>query len=121
MFETTISTLTSKLSFYTAQIGTFSVLNIPFQVLMSVCPVIFRYMTNSGYSVLVVVGGMSLLHYRLFHIFFVLVLLNAKLPDEKDKNFWRSVGIFTAIVCLWLYLGFLSMMNWTTLAQLNGG
>ena len=121
MFETAIQTLIWKLGFYADQVKTFSALNIPFQVILSICPAIFRYLSTTGYILAVVVGGLSLLHYRLFHIFFVLVLLKANLPDETDKSFWRSVVIFTAVVMLWLYLGFLSMMNWTQLAALQVG
>lgn len=121
MFETAISTLLWKLGFYFNQIKTFSAYNIPFQVVLAFCPTIFHYLTGNGWVIFMAVMGLSVLHYRLFHIFFVLVLLKADLPSEIDKSFWRAIFIFSAIVFLWGYLGFLSMMNWTTLASLNGG
>jgi hypothetical protein len=94
---------------------TYSVLNIPLQVIFAICPAMFRYLTNNGWLLFGILLGLSVVHYRFFHIFFVLVVLELELPSEKDKSFWRSVGIFTLVIFLWGYLQYLRTLNWVYL------
>ena len=111
--------IVDKIGFYIGKATTFSVLNIPFQVILSFCPSIFGYLSVMGWITFAAIFSLSLFHYRLFHIFFVLMLLKTDIPDEKNKLFWRGVVIFVGVVLLWGYLGFLSASNWSQLEELK--
>jgi hypothetical protein len=100
-----------KVAFY-ADISKFSAMGQPLQVVLAVCPRIFPKLTEYGKKLLFGIILLSLLNTRLFHIFFVLVLLKANLPNEKDKLFWRGVLMFSAIVFLWGFLHYFNETKW---------
>ena len=128
MFELSLQFFLDKVGLYIEQIKVFGSLNLPHQVILSVCPAIFRYLSDFGWVTLVAVGGLSLIHYRLFHIFFVLVLLKADLPNwtatgmtKSEKDFWLAVILFSAVVFMWGYIGFIGATEWFKLPGLQGG
>jgi hypothetical protein len=40
------------------------------------------------------------------------MLLQAKLPDETDKSFWRDIGLYLIVLALWGILNFHNAVEW---------
>jgi hypothetical protein len=40
------------------------------------------------------------------------MLLQAKLPDETDKSFWRDIGLYLIVLALWGVLNFHNATEW---------
>jgi len=107
-----IQKLFEKIIFYTSSINIFGGLAVYHQIIFALCPAIFRYLTKKGWVIFGFLLILSLLHYRFFHIFFVLMLLQAKLPDETDKSFWRDIGLYLIVLALWGVLNFHNATEW---------
>jgi hypothetical protein len=101
--------LWSKTSYYLSTIGQYSILSQPIQVILSICPSIFRFIDERGKLLFLAILLLSVVHYRLFLVFFPLVLLNAKLPDYSDKKFWTTVMMFSLVLVLWGYMQFTNL------------
>lgn len=104
--------IVSKILFYLNKISMFSSLVLYHQIILALCPSFLRYSTKKGWFLFLFLILFSFLHYRLFHIFFVLVLLQTKLPNENDKKFYRELGFYLVVLSLWFLLNFQNEMGW---------
>jgi hypothetical protein len=107
-----MSGLLEKVSYYLSSTNVFGVLTAYHQIIFALCPAIFRYLSTKGWLIFFILLIFSLVHYRFFHIFFVLMLLQAKLPDETDKSFWRDIGLYLIVLALWGVLNFHNATEW---------
>jgi len=115
-----LETLFSKISYYLSTIGQYSILSQPVQVILSICPSIFRFIDERGKLLFLAILLLSVVHYRLFLVFFPLVLLNAKLPDATDKKFWRTILLFSFVLVLWGYMQFTNLATFWQMCQSKG-
>ena len=115
-----LETLWFKISYYLSSIGQYSILSQPVQVILSICPSICRFIDDRGKLLFFAILLLSVVHYRLFLVFFPLVLLNAKLPDASDKKFWRTILLFSFVLVLWGYMQFTNLATFWQTCKVEG-
>lgn len=79
-------------------------------------PIALGRLSRTGLWMFILIFAGALIHTRLFHIFFVLVMLEMRLPKldsniKEDKEFWIWVLIYAPILFLWTYLE-LGNLDW---------
>jgi hypothetical protein len=112
-----VARLFSSLKFYIDKIWSFSILASPYQIFLTLNPALLRFLSKDGLMLFAAIFALSFIHTRLFQILIILPILMAKLPDEHDKSFWRTMFIFSIVLFLWFNGQFFSELKWIPLWQ----
>jgi hypothetical protein len=78
-------------------------------------PILILRLSDFGTYLMIFAFLLSLMHARLFQIFFVFILLEANIPKFSDRKFWACFMFFIPILFLWAYMETKNMDWWVSL------